>query len=177
MGASIQAAAATLLLAGYASSALAYSAIASIEKLVKDSQIIVLGDVKAVEVVGTGQAQQRVARIRVLQTWKGNAASELKFIASPGWFMCDTSHVRVGEKVVLFLSRDVHEPGQLRITHFGRGRLPIGDLNGTEVAFVYEVIFPSSIAVHRETAYPRREAVSLSAMRAVVARLVSGSAG
>ncbi len=90
--------------------------------------------------------------------------------------MCDTSGARVGERGVLFLSRAAID-SELHITHFGRGRLPVGEINGAKVAFLYEVRVPASIVIQREAAYPKREGVSLSALKALVKNQASKSAG
>jgi hypothetical protein len=139
----------------------------SVADLVAESQMVVLGDVISVVESGSGLARQSVATLRVVEVWKGTVKSELQFIASPGWFSCDTSHARKGEKVVLFLSRDPEE-SLPRITHFGRGRMPIGKIGGLSCALVYEVTFPPSVPIVKQVTHPPAEGVNLAQLKAFV---------
>ena len=160
------------ILISHAPAAVAYSAIVSIDDLVAESHLVVVGDVISVVESGSGPPRQSVATLRVVETWMGARSSELQFIASPGWFSCDTSRARKGERVVLFLSRD---PGESlpRIAHFGRGRMPIGKIGAATCAMIYEVTFARSIPVMKQPAYPHAEGVVLSQLKAFVQRHVS----
>lgn len=167
---------AVLLVIGYAPAALPYSAMVEIEVLVAGSELIVLADVLAVVESGAGPQRQRVATARVVESWKGSAdrAQIIKFIASRGWFMCDTSNARVGERVALFLSQKTGE-AHPRIAHFGRGRMPVVTIDGASVAEIYEVTFPSSVPVRRSGTKPMRDGVDLGRLKAFIEAAVSRS--
>ncbi len=145
----------------------AYSAVVSVEALFEEAHTVVVGEVVSVQESGVAPERGRVATVRVLETWKGPVRSEVQYTVSPGWFLCDTSDARKGEKVVLFLTKD-------RIAHFGRGRMPIGAIGGTEVAFIHEVTFPASLPVRRQQAYPMREGVSLGLLRSFIQKHAAG---
>jgi hypothetical protein len=157
-----------LLLLAFSPRLSAYSAVVGVNELVSESQLVVLAEVASVVDAGVAPRQYRLATARVLETWKGTIHDRsIQFIASPGWFMCDTSDARAGEKVILFLKKESGE-SHPRIAHFGRGRMRVGLVGGSEVALIYEVTFPTAIAVHKERTYPFRESVGLEAIKSFV---------
>jgi hypothetical protein len=145
---------------------MAYSAWVSVHKLVAESEIVVLAEVEYLTEATDGPQKQQIATARILERWKGSSPdARIRFIASPGWYMCDTSAARAGETVVLFLTKDPRE-AHPRITHFGRGRLPVRRLEGALVALFDEVRFPPSIPVRRHVYYG--ESVTLESLKAFV---------
>jgi hypothetical protein len=144
-----------------------YSAVVSAEKLLAEAQLVVLADVVSVTVVRDSGTMSHLATARVLETWKGPSRTTIRYLGSPTWYSCDTSDAGAGERVVLFLSQ-VKGEAYPRITHFGRGRLPVHTLTGTEVATVYEVVFPRSIPVTRQREYGGTQTVMLRALRTFV---------
>lgn len=156
-----------LLFLGFAHGAMAFSANVDIDALIANADFIFVGEILAVTDGSAQAGEPRIATVRVIDSWKGTPGRELKFIASPGWFACDTSNARKGERVVLFLRKERNER-QPRIAHFGRGRMPVGRIDETSVAFVYEVTFPKSISVHREKKFPSRAGVSLATLEEYV---------
>ena len=96
-------------------------------ELIDASDYIVVASVKSVESVGDGM---RAATATVIERWKDDPGSEIRFRSSGTW-ACDVSGAKIGETAILFLDR---EPGRelLAIAHSGRGRLPILDIDGTQ---------------------------------------------
>jgi hypothetical protein len=86
-----------------------------------------------------------IATARIVEVWKGKAESDVRYIASPTW-TCDISEAKVGERVVLFLSKSKRPPFML-IAHSGRGRMPIRDVNAKPHATVWvgDVELPEGI--------------------------------
>ncbi len=160
----------------YAQALFAYSALISAEKLLAGSDVVVLAEIIDVRIYFGPPQELRVATARVLETWKGNTReSHFDFVASPGWFACDTSDARKGERVVLFLHREEGQEYPV-ITNFGRGRMRIGTIDGVAAASVFEVTFPSEVRMLRERHHPRGEAVSLQDLRTFVQQRVARSA-
>jgi hypothetical protein len=118
------------LLAGSASPALAKVASIRLEQMVSRSDLVVVA-----RVVSVSQARAdgpRVAKAKVLETWKGATGAAVEYRASPTW-ACDISEAFEGETVVLFL---VKSKGAklLSIAHAGRGRMPLREVKGREYA-------------------------------------------
>jgi hypothetical protein len=110
----------------------------TLKELVGFSEMIVLATVTKVEDAPAGlkygdhgpdERTPKVATARVLEVWKGSPGPEVRYMASRSW-VCDTATARVGERVVLFLSRLKGLPF-LVIEHSGRGRMPLR-IVGTE---------------------------------------------
>jgi hypothetical protein len=82
----------------------------------------------------------KVATARVVETWKGAAVKEIRFVASPTQY-CDTASAELGEKLVLFLER--HGDSPMMIGHVGRGGMSIHDVKGKPYATISDqVILP-----------------------------------
>jgi hypothetical protein len=79
----------------------------------------------------------KVATARIVEVWKGKAGPDVRYIASPTW-TCDISEAKVGESVVLFLSKSKSVPFMF-IEHSGRGRMPIRDVNGRRHATIWVI--------------------------------------
>jgi hypothetical protein len=107
----------------------------TLKELVDRSDLIVLADVVKVE---DGPADLKlgeevvtrikIATAQVLEVWKGNAGRQVRYLASRTW-ACDVSQAKVGERVVLFLAKPNDSPFRA-ISHSGRGRMPIRDVQG-----------------------------------------------
>jgi len=177
MSVSVSIRAAGLLVAVlHAQSLFAYSALISAEKLLAGSDVVVLAEITGVRRYLGPPQELRVATARVIETWKGSTReSQLDFVASPGWFACDTSNAKKGERVVLFLHREEGQQCPV-ITNFGRGRMPIGTIDGVAAASVFEVTFPSEVRMLRGRHHPRGEAASLQDIRAFVQKRVARTA-
>jgi hypothetical protein len=68
----------------------------------------------------------KVATARVVQTWKGKAGKEVRFVASPTQ-PCDIAEAKEEEKLVLFLKRRENSPIMM-IAHVGRGGMLLHDV-------------------------------------------------
>jgi hypothetical protein len=79
----------------------------------------------------------KVATARIVEVWKGKGGPEVRYIASPTW-TCDISEAKVGEPVVLFLSKSKSVPFMF-IKHSGRGRMSIRDVNGKRHATIWVI--------------------------------------
>src|SRR5262245_4450530 len=90
------------------------------------SEVIVLGEVTAVNSVG----EEVVATVHVKETWKGLAPPTIEYDARRTW-MCDTSNAQVGETAILFL---VHrcQGGKLALASWGDGRLVVKPIDGVD---------------------------------------------
>ena len=98
-----------------------YSAIIGIDELGAKSEVIVVATVFHLR----SEGEQTIAMADVEAVWKGKVAGHtVEYVASPGWFACDVSSARKGERVLLFLVRDPSD-GRLHIAHYGRGRMEI----------------------------------------------------
>lgn len=161
-------AAASAITFGVVITAHAYSAIVSLEDLVNKSELVVLAHVVTVRDSAVGAERQQTATAIVDEWWKGAGRSnQIEYVASPGWFACDVSAPKIGETVVLFLERDPNDR-RLHITHFGRGRMPVGRERSELYAAPYEVTFPREIKVERQQNYPRAKIVMVSSLRNAV---------
>ena len=124
-----------------APSAFAYSAVINIADLIAMSDVVVLAEVFDVRSVRESGMEVTMAMADVRATWKGRVdGSTVEYVASPGWFLCDTSDAKSGETVLLFLKKDPAD-GRLHIARYGRGRMPVIDGARPQVR-PYEVIFP-----------------------------------
>ena len=86
----------------------------------------------------------------VVETWKGSELREVRYYASPSW-TCDTSFAKKGERVVLFLTKQ-KDSKLLRITHSGRGRMPMRDVKDKRHATISDdVILPDKTPTISET--------------------------
>jgi hypothetical protein len=107
----------------------------SLAKLASESELIVVARVIAVE---DGPAREshdtrdfpplKIAKAQIIETWKGKAQREVRYIASPCW-VCDISDAVMDEKVLLFLTSRTDSP-PLGIVHSGRGRMPTRERAG-----------------------------------------------
>jgi hypothetical protein len=101
-----------------------------LKDLIARSDLIVVATVTKVE---DGPADMKppkdwlppveVATARVVETWKGPAVREIRYVASPTW-TCDTASAEEGERVVLFLKKREGSTF-LAVLHSGRGRMPL----------------------------------------------------
>jgi len=109
----------------------------------------------------------KVATARILEVWKGKTGPDVHYIASPTW-TCDISEARVGEQVVLFLSKSEGVPFML-IGHAGRGRMPIRDVEGKAFATIWthDIRLPKGVMTipGPETKYEFMRSVELSQLR------------
>jgi hypothetical protein len=123
----------------------------AIEDLAARSELIVIAKVTKIEDApaeferdDAGMPPLKVATAHVLEIWKGKPVREVRYIASPDW-MCDTSHAEKGERVLLFLDYAHWRKDRsfLSISHAGRGRLPIREVQGKWYAALQdEVVLP-----------------------------------
>lgn len=114
----------------------AYSAVIGIKELVAKSELIVVATVFYVRT----EESQTIAMADVEAVWKGKVTGHtVEYVASPGWFACDVSSAREGERVVLFLERNPRDR-RLSIAHYGRGRMEIVK----DAVQAYEVILPAT---------------------------------
>jgi hypothetical protein len=114
----------------------------SFEKLVQNSEIIVVADVEAVSKTLLGK---RYAKAKVIEVWKGKPSEKIEFLASPTW-TCDISDAKKGERVLLFLMK-TDNSRSYAITHSGRGRMPFQSIAGTNcVKFASDVILPKELS-------------------------------
>jgi hypothetical protein len=156
-----------LLVLTPASQAFGYSAVISISDLSRKSPVVVVAQVESIRESEVAERHERRATAKVLEVWKGRLTSDrIEYIASPSWFMCDTSSARVGETILLFLERDADSKGY-RIAHFGRGRMPVGTVSNQLHAAIYEVTFPSGI-VRLQPKYPFHQMVPLTILKTLV---------
>jgi len=133
-----------IIVLGLSSSLHARVAPAKFSTLVREADAVVLGRVVSVDTV----SGVRIARVKVLQTYKGRRLEVLSFVAEPTW-MCDISDAVPGETALLLLHSyiDSHNaseqplfsprasPEQLEasgaakpiflLMHSGRGRMPV----------------------------------------------------
>ena len=161
-----------LLLLAAAGTSYAYSALVSIAELAAESQVVLLARVISIRESRTALGPEKRATAEVLEVWKGTAGSRIEYIASPGWFSCDTSHARAGETIALFLERD-KDSGSYRIAHFGRGRMPVLAVGNERHASIYEVSFPKGVVV-RQQAYPFLFTVPIQKLEAIVRAASAG---
>jgi hypothetical protein len=83
----------------------------------------------------------KVATARAVETWKGAAVREVRFVASPTW-QRDISRAKMGEKLVLFLEKRSDTPIMM-IAHVGRGGMLLHDVEGKPYATLTDqVILP-----------------------------------
>jgi hypothetical protein len=148
---------ATVIVAMFSSPAMASVESISLEKLVKDSDLIVIASVTKVEDApigleyGPDREPSKVATARILEVWKGKPAPEVRYMASRSW-VCDTAEAKVGERVVLFLSRSKSKDLPFMIIeHSGRGRMPLRDVGAVEYAELPDDVgFPKGTPVISE---------------------------
>jgi hypothetical protein len=88
------------------------------------------------------RAAVKVATAHVIEIWKGEKVSELRFLASPT-LACDIADAEEGELVVLFLERQKTSSVKA-IAHAGRGRMPIREVKGKSYATIWsdDVLLP-----------------------------------
>src|SRR5262245_9195930 len=129
------------LIGPYSATARAEVADMDFEELVTYSDALVVVAVTKVEPTRDGDQDieerlrpLKVANARVVETWKGAVAKDVRFVASPTW-TCDIASAREGEKLVLFLVRQANSP-IMRIAHAGRGRMLLHDVKGMPYATV-----------------------------------------
>ena len=110
-----------------------------LETLVAQSDAIVVAVVKDVRKMPISVQHPDVefppielATAKVVETWKGAAVSEVRFLASPTR-MCDISSAAKGETVVLFLQGQ-RTSEIMRISHFGRGKMDLSEFEGKQSA-------------------------------------------
>ena len=99
----------------------------------------------------------KVATARVVETWKGKADKEVRFVASPTR-PCDIADAKEGEKLVLFLERRENSPIMM-IAHVGRGGMLLHDIKGKTYATLSDqVILPKGT---RTISEPKKVSMSL----------------
>jgi hypothetical protein len=134
--------------------------------LVKASDVVVLGNVVDVSTVDG----VKVARVKVIETYKGTKVDQLFFLAQPTW-ICDISEAMKGETALLFLTayEDRWKGSELillkplptrealqragvgqamfQIVDSGRGRMPLRSVGGEKYATVWvgDVRLPVSV--------------------------------
>lgn len=156
-----------LLVLAAAGTSYAYSAVISIMDLTTKSEVVLLARVTIIRESRTAHGSEKRASAEVLEVWKGAATGRVEYIVSPvGWFACDTSYGRIGETIVLFLERD-KERDVYRISHFGRGRMPVLTVGNEPHASIYEVTFAKDV-VARQPRYPFLFTVPVLKLKAVV---------
>jgi len=116
-----------------------------LEQLVAHSDVIVVAIVTRVDegpkdllVVDGGFPAVRLAVAQVVESWKGHAVTDIRFVGSPTQD-CDIADAAKGEKLVLFLNRVAHSPN-MTIAHVGRGRMLLDTVKGTQYAAIDEKI-------------------------------------
>jgi hypothetical protein len=127
-----------------------------LKDLVAQSDLIVVATVTKIEAapdhIKTAEEPYppvKVATARVVETWKGPAVKEVRFVASPTR-PCDLASAELDEKLVLFLER--HGDSPMMIAHVGRGGMSIHDVKGKPYATVpREVILPKGTKRISET--------------------------
>jgi hypothetical protein len=160
----------TILLTVVSLSARIHAKVGSVEfsTLVRQADVIVLGTVVDVTTV----KGVKVARVKVLETYKGRKVNELFFLAQPTW-TCDISDAVKGETALLLLSsytdprsgmekmflsplpsrKDFEGAGNAMflIIDSGRGRMPLRTVNGQQYAtlWVGDVRLPASVQTGR----------------------------
>ncbi len=83
----------------------------------------------------------KVATARVVETWKGEAGKDVRFVASPTQ-PCDIADAKEGEKLVLFLEGGKDSSIKM-IAHVGRGGMLLHDVKDKPYATVSDdVILP-----------------------------------
>jgi len=156
------------LIGSYSATARAKVADMDFKELVAYSDAIVVVTVTKVEPTRDGdqdiEARLRplkVATARVVETWKGAVAKDVRFVASPTW-TCDIAGAREGEKLALFLVSQADSP-IMRIVHSGRGRMLLHDVKGMPYATVdHQVIFPAGTKTISEKKTRRTRLPALS---------------
>lgn len=134
--------------------------------LVRKADVVALGKVVGVDLING----VKIARVKVLQTYKGHRLDVLSFVAQPTW-TCDISDAVTGETALLLLhsysnSRNTSEqplfsprasPAKLEaggaakpiflLMHSGRGRMPVRTIAGQQYVTLWadEVRLPASI--------------------------------
>lgn len=147
-----------------ATGSFAYSARISVEKLIATAEIIVLARFTDVRSAGVNPRIERIATAEILATWKGRpSGTRIDYVASPGWFACDISGARVGESVLLFLTKS---GDGYHIAHFGRGSMPLIKVDGASHARTYEANVPSRLNVGQLRSFP--DSVPLHLLYALV---------
>lgn len=104
----------------------------SFEKLVQNSDLILVAKVESVTRPLIGK---RYAKAKITEIWKGTQAEQIEFLASPTW-TCDISEAKKGETVLLFLSQG-GKSRSYAIAHSGRGRMPLRTLEGKRYATIW----------------------------------------
>jgi hypothetical protein len=163
----------TILLTVVSLSARIHAKVGSVEfsTLVREADVIVLGNVVDV----TTLKGVKVARVKVLETYKGPKVDELFFLAQPTW-VCDISEAVKGETALLLLhsytdprsgmekmflaplpSRKELEGAaagkpMFLIIDSGRGRMPLRTIKGQQYAtlWVGDVRLPASVQTVRD---------------------------
>ncbi len=99
----------------------------------------------------------RVATARVVETWKGKADKEVRFVASPTQ-PCDIAGAKEGEKLVLFLELRENSPIMM-IAQVGRGGMLLHDIKGkTYATLSNQVNLPAGT---RTISEPKKVSMSL----------------
>ena len=94
-------------------------------EIASEADRIVFGEVTSVESFPGGK---RLAKIHVLESWRGPQAREL-IIDVSSTFACDESTALPGERAVFLLASSA-DSDNLRLAYFGRGRLPVKVIEG-----------------------------------------------
>jgi hypothetical protein len=99
----------------------------SLEKLIADSDAIVVAQVIRLPGPPRLSGEERYATAQVLTPLKGSLAGSFRFLASPSW-ICDISDAEEGEVVLLFLNRK--DENSFFIAQSGRGRMAVRRVAG-----------------------------------------------
>ncbi len=121
---------------------LSFASVAHIElaELVEASDLVGVGEVTGVRRTLLGR---RIARLQVVENWKG-AATEVEFVASPSW-ICDITTASVGDTLVFFLARG--RGRRYEVLHAGRGLMPVRETTAGPVAdFWPDAQLPDDVA-------------------------------
>lgn len=158
----------------FASTCFADAGTMELSRMVKFSDLIVVGRVLNAKVNG-----KPVAELEIIQTLKGDSSRKrVRFFAAPIW-VCDVSAAEENETGLFFLRRyftddpaeralPQNEPDGVPvffITHSGRGRMIFKNIDGEDFVYAHrhgEVKFPNSL---RFAHHPKPEDLDLGLVR------------
>ena len=116
--------------------------------------------------VGIRLLRRPRAAATVLESWKGQGAGRVSFVAAPTW-ICDISDANRNEEAVVFI-RDG------KLLHAGRGRMPLFTRDGRRLAAIWdEVKLPADIITEDgpEPEYQFIRAANVSGLRRAIAKM------
>jgi hypothetical protein len=170
---------ATLVLMSFPTLAWAEVKEIALKDLVAGSDLIVVAKVSKVEdgppnikPVEARFPPVKVATAEVIETWKGEKAREVRYVASPTRY-CDIASAQKGERVVLFLEK-WNDSTIMMIAHVGRGGMPLREVEGKTYATLRseDVELPQGTATipGPEPKYSFIRSVELSRLKELVRR-------